>query len=211
MMGLIYMATNKIDGCSYVGLTSRDLNYRKDRHLYDARKGKESHFLRAIRKYGKDNFEWCILEEVPAEQLCTAEVFWIQYFKYIGLDLYNMTCGGEKPKHSSITKERISNTLKGHTVSESTRDKIKLARAKQPPTSLGKIWTEKEKRTASQSHRKGKVAIIISPDGTMFYNVYNISSFCREYDLMINRMCAVLNRRSNSHKGFTGYYKKEEV
>ena len=63
----IYLITNKINGKQYVG-QSGNINRRFLEHSY---KGKESRIPLdvAIKKYGKDNFKFEILEECPLEEL----------------------------------------------------------------------------------------------------------------------------------------------
>jgi group I intron endonuclease len=57
-LGLIYKATNKINGKSYVGLTTQTLDTRKYQHLYHATNGlSQGLFSKAILKYGEENFE----------------------------------------------------------------------------------------------------------------------------------------------------------
>lgn len=60
MTGLIYKATNKINGKSYVGQTIQSLHDRRKEGYGDTK------FGRAIKKYGKDNFEYTILWELEA-------------------------------------------------------------------------------------------------------------------------------------------------
>ena len=61
-MGLIYRATNLVNGKIYIGQTVRTLHKRKLEHLNEAIK-KESNFIfhKAIRKYENHNFKWEIL------------------------------------------------------------------------------------------------------------------------------------------------------
>jgi group I intron endonuclease len=60
---VIYKATNKINGKSYVGQTIRTLNERKQSHLNDSNNNSTCYFHNAIRKYGKASFKWEILDE----------------------------------------------------------------------------------------------------------------------------------------------------
>jgi hypothetical protein len=52
----LYLVRNLIDGSMYVGQTIRLVEKRWKQHLYQARKGVETHLHRAIRKYGAENF-----------------------------------------------------------------------------------------------------------------------------------------------------------
>lgn len=67
-MGVIYKATNLINGKTYIGQTKRSLETRQREH----EKGNlyyRSAIHDAIIKYGKDNFDWSVLEEVKDEHL----------------------------------------------------------------------------------------------------------------------------------------------
>ena len=72
-MGLIYKATNIINGKYYIGLTNRKLKTRISEHVLDSinekSKLKFSIFHLALKKYGIENFKWEILEECNLEEL----------------------------------------------------------------------------------------------------------------------------------------------
>jgi predicted GIY-YIG superfamily endonuclease len=56
--GLIYKATNKVNGKSYIGLTTQDFETRKNQHIYNALNNFSTGvFAKAIIKYGQENFE----------------------------------------------------------------------------------------------------------------------------------------------------------
>lgn len=53
----VYKITNIQNKKMYIGQTIRPIEERFKRHLNDAIKGNlDTHFARAIRKYGKENF-----------------------------------------------------------------------------------------------------------------------------------------------------------
>lgn len=105
---LIYKATNKINGKSYIGQTVQTLNQRKSRHKYavEHNEQKYSKFYAAIKKYGWDNFEWEILEENNSwsyEDLDNKEKYYIQFFDTLN-NGYNLLPGGQ----DSITPEEMA-------------------------------------------------------------------------------------------------------
>ncbi|MCK5016092.1 MAG: GIY-YIG nuclease family protein, partial [Candidatus Peribacteraceae bacterium] len=59
---IIYKATNKVDGKSYIGQTTRSLQRRSYCHKLSSRNGSTTYFHNAIRKYGFDSFGWQVLE-----------------------------------------------------------------------------------------------------------------------------------------------------
>ncbi len=57
---IIYKATNKINNKSYIGQTQHSLESRNSQHYRDYKDSNTS-FHKALRKYGKENFEWKII------------------------------------------------------------------------------------------------------------------------------------------------------
>lgn len=66
---IIYKITNKINNKVYIGQTSGSLYDRFIRHCQDAESNRlDTHFARAIRKYGKENFLPEIIDTATTEQ-----------------------------------------------------------------------------------------------------------------------------------------------
>ena len=63
MKGIIYRATNSYNGKVYIGQTITSLKHRRSEHLRDAVSDSVNHFHLALMQYGKDAFEWDILDE----------------------------------------------------------------------------------------------------------------------------------------------------
>ncbi len=102
---IIYKTTNLINNKIYIGQS-----YKNDPEYL----GSGLLIIKAINKYGKENFKKEILEECEKrEYLNDREIYWISYYnssnKSIG---YNISLGGEAPmtnlKHSEETKKKIS-------------------------------------------------------------------------------------------------------
>ena len=108
---IIYKITNIKNNKVYIGQTIRPIEQRFHRHLNDALNNiLDTHFARAIRKYGKDSF---IIEEIDTAQsqdeLNQKEQYWIRYYNSVK-DGYNETdaiskCGGNT--YQSKTKEEM--------------------------------------------------------------------------------------------------------
>lgn len=145
-MGCVYLARNTVNGKGYVGKTIKDLDERKEMHQWHAYDGSPFYFHRAIRKYGWDAFEWSILAEDDDDGwLLLLEQKWIKRLGTLLPNGYNMTAGGEGGVPSEDVRKRISDSLKGHPMSEKckqillevnqnrvvtqeTRDKMRLTR-----------------------------------------------------------------------------------
>ena len=95
----IYKITNKVNGKVYIG-QSIDIERRWKTHLLNAKNEVQNVLLyQAFQKYGIENFDFSIIEEIPEEKLNEREQYWIRYYNsYIGFtnhNGYNMTLGAD--------------------------------------------------------------------------------------------------------------------
>src|SRR5271157_4049992 len=98
---VIYLIINKINGRAYLGLTV-DIKRRWAEH----RSNKKYPVDLAIQKYGASNFSMDIIEEHTSwEEMKEAEIWWIEYLRSIGVNLYNITEGGDGILGYQHTKE----------------------------------------------------------------------------------------------------------
>ena len=88
-MGIIYLITNDLNDKKYVGLTTRDLEFRWKEHCRHSSQSIDS----AITKYGKHHFHISILEDCPEDKLDEREQYWIKYYDSFN-NGYNLTNGG---------------------------------------------------------------------------------------------------------------------
>lgn len=171
--GIIYKATNKKSGKSYVGKTIESLSTRIYKH-YSAAKKHSHHFANALNKYDKKDWEWSILAEMPHKYLSEIEQLWIA-----GLNTYhngyNSTLGGEGQvgfKHTEESKAKMSKAISGKNhpnygkkLSEETCKKMSISsagkklsiktRKKISEVQKGKKLSKETKRRISEAH-KGK-------------------------------------------------------
>ena len=121
----IYKITNIQNNKVYIGQTIRPIQDRFNRHINDAINNIiDTHFAKAIRKYGKENF---IIEEIDTattqEELTEKEKYWIQYYNAVN-EGYNETdatnkCGGntyqsKSQEEMNIIKDKIRQTKIGN-------------------------------------------------------------------------------------------------
>ena len=110
-MAYIYSITNTINDKKYIGKTSQSNPYdRWKQHLQLAKSlnnlqennsALSMPILRAISKYGADNFKFRVLEECSDDKVNERETFWIEKYNTADGIGYNCTYGGEgvsKPK-----------------------------------------------------------------------------------------------------------------
>lgn len=95
-MAYIYVIRNTINDKKYIGKTNFSVEKRFQEHLKDARRPRceKRPLYNAINKYGAENFEASILEEVQESKADEAEIAWIEYYDTYGSNGYNATLGG---------------------------------------------------------------------------------------------------------------------
>jgi predicted GIY-YIG superfamily endonuclease len=127
----IYTIFNSLNGKIYVGKT-KSPQKRFEKHLNVASGGRTTEKFvihKAIEKYGRDNFEFTIIQEFNNEEDCSnSERYWIKFFnsniKEFG---YNLTEGGEGCSGriiSEATRAKISAKHKGMKHTEETLNKM---------------------------------------------------------------------------------------
>lgn len=88
MYGFIYLTINKVNNKKYIGMCK---NTHEKYYL-----GSGKLLKKAIKKYGKENFERVVLQECFSfEELSKAEEYWIKKHNAVeNEEYYNMTSGG---------------------------------------------------------------------------------------------------------------------
>lgn len=140
---LIYKITNLANGKIYVGKTSLSCCKRWQRHIRNVNEGSQTHFHRAIRKYGPESFQAVVIISgcSDKDRLNRLERYWIKKLRTSDPECgYNMTDGGEGISGYRFTSEirkkigaKVSKALMGdknsvgrrHSVE--TRHKMRIA------------------------------------------------------------------------------------
>lgn len=96
----IYKFTNKTNGKIYIG---QSINIERRYYEHFKRDDSKNYFHRAIKKYGKDNFFFEILEECLEEDLNDREKYYITIYNSNNRKLgYNSTGGGDGAESKKI-------------------------------------------------------------------------------------------------------------
>ena len=93
----IYKIENKVNGKVYIG-QSIDIKTRWKCHISYLNNGTHNnkHLQSAWDKYGKENFNFNVVEKCDVEDLNEREIYWIdKYDSYINKNGYNLTLGGD--------------------------------------------------------------------------------------------------------------------
>lgn len=186
----IYLTTNKVNGKKYIGKS-----VKPEHHHY---LGSGLYLKRAIKKYGKENFERVIIERCNApQQLRSRETYWIdKYDASNSDDFYNI---------SSLSGG-------GHHGRDQQGDKNPMFGKKHPNhvAHFGKDnGMHGSKRTLSENPN-AKTVTVEAPDGQV-YNSNSVKELCisifgndKNYTKMIH-MIRQYNRGIIPRKGSTFY------
>jgi group I intron endonuclease len=206
-LGIIYKATNKVNGKVYIGQTVQFLEKRIYRHKYDAfERVASTVFCKALRKYGITQFIWEIIEQCCSkEELDEMEFHYIKQYKSHVDDLgYNMTFGGDGGSGRKLSeKERIHlsiiNSGSNHPQfgtkhsKERIMKRVRSSRGKYP-----KHLTKSHRSNISRANRKKYV--VTTPEGKEFV-IDGMARFCRIYT-----KCRLFH--SNLSKCVSGVYRQ---
>lgn len=115
--GIIYKATNKINGKAYIGQTLYKINHRRSGHYTEARNVNDNnYFHNALKKYKKIDWKWSVLyKNISINQLNNMEVWCIANYDTFNSG-YNSTSGGENGTIYTpelLEKMRIASTKHG--------------------------------------------------------------------------------------------------
>ena len=210
MKGIIYKATNLINGKIYIGKTVKTLKIRKTKHKSAALNNKTIYpFYRAIRKYGFKNFEWKIIDYALTEEiLFEMEKYYIKKLKTKAPDGYNSTDGGEGMsglKHTDETKRKLSKHFNGR-----SNERNKKGKYVKCLTCGKEVWVipsrEKSERgkycsRECENFRRKREYVFVNPKGEEIV-WKGFREFCRINGLNIGCMQFVLNNKQDHHKGW---------
>lgn len=149
MYWCIYRTTNKVNGKTYIGQHKVKSILKEDGYM-----GSGVMIMRAIKKYGKENFEKTYITiAISQSEANVLEQFYIDEERAKGKAEYNIADGGKGSKghHWKPSKEWIrknADSHRGHIVSEETRRKISEKHK-------GRVFSEEHKKKLSEA-RKGK-------------------------------------------------------
>ena len=134
----IYKIVNKINGKVYIGQTGENFqrrylfhNWKLCNNIHD-----NQHLQKSWNKYGKDNFQFEIVEELKdSSMLNDREIYWIKYYRENG-NCYNIQDGGQpKCLHHYISAESRKHVgeinrqrMLGTKLSEETKHKMSESR-----------------------------------------------------------------------------------
>lgn len=218
--GIIYVATNRINGKQYVGQTRFSIKKRMAEHVKDAKHDKSSIFHKAISKYGINNF---IIEtyEFPVDQLNFQEQKLIAQLQTMHTG-YNLTEGGggcNGFKHSPESKLKMA-TMKGKHFTPEHKAKLAASKLGIPrdeatkqkisTSKTGKKikpFTDEHKNNLSKSVRNANFKSfhrynVVTPAGEKIILNGRLKQFCEANGLSRRCVQFVLSKKYKHHRGW---------
>lgn len=186
--GLIDPRTNSL---RYIGQTTQPLKVRFAHHIKPCEVKKITHKCQWIKGLLKEGLkpEIFVIEEVAAyEDLNEAEIFYMDYFRFLGFDLVNGTPGGRGAALGN------KNSL-GHKHSAETKAKMALASTGRQ-NNLGKVWSSETNRKKALNNPRRKV--IMDDLGNVYESIAEASIKLEIPTCGIRR---ILNGKAKRYKG----------
>lgn len=206
MAWTIYCRTHTESGRKYVGLTKRTVSQRWVQHCAQVKKlGDRSHFVNAIRKYGKDAFTHEILEVCETLETANgAEKRWISEYDTRNPERgFNIRVGGsyksnperENPwDRPEYRKKRLEGFAEpGYRARLSAALREPLVR-KRLSDATKKAWEDPNLRSvfimaASGRHRSEEERLADSANVRRYYGSTETHKFCKKHGLVAHSDC----------------------
>jgi len=209
--GFIYRITNIINGKHYIGQTLRTVQKRFSSHCWNSMLEKcNMPITRAIRKYGKNNFDLVTLCECASQlELDEMEIRYVKDLKTFVPHGYNLKAGQGRGITSEITKKRIGDANRGKKVGVEARQHMSDAHKgkKLSDTQVQKLRDKYRGRQVSSlgrvatSLKSAKTFLFMDPHGVILC-IRNMRQYCVDYGLSPSKMCLVSQGKRNYHKGW---------
>lgn len=231
----VYKITNLITNDCYVGRTV-DLDRRIMEHFSPKKaKDRKAKIYAAIADYGKHNFKVDVLEEVSeTDILDEREMFWIDQLK----PSYNQNKGGrgnvgykptdttrERLKQSGkiqwqnkteeekrkIIKENLTGPTINHSVSEETKQKLRLANVgkKQSAETIAKRASKI--KVAMIGNKSGNKRIVSKLNGHIVKEYESVKQAAGDFGAKPERISAVLTGRRKTFRGLNWEYANKQI
>lgn len=157
----IYAINNLVNGKKYIG-QSTNLYHRQCGHMTNLNNNMHpnQHLQNAWNKYGKEQFEFIIIEYCSIEKLNEKEKYWIDYYQsnIMGYNIRIDATSNRGLKWSDEHRKKMMKIInnpngwyKNHSIPESTLKKAHEA-------SKNKIWTQEERERFSKINKGKTVA-----------------------------------------------------
>lgn len=153
----VYQILNKVNGYKYIGSAalSFDKRFAQHRHLLAKNKHHNNKLQNSYNKYGKDSFEFSILQYCPPE-LCINKEQWFMDVEKPYFNIYLIAGSALGVKHTEAQREANRQRSLGRKASEETRLKISLSNKGKGGTKRKGIKLSEEHKAKMRKARIGK-------------------------------------------------------
>lgn len=228
----IYKIENTITGQLYIGKTTQSVKTRWSQHKsrgrsIDERTTKHSYKLyKDMKIYGIDKFVCSTIDVANSiEELAEKEKYYIEHYDSINNgynlvygDIVGGTVNEEQDKHnrkvislgvkhywSEIDSDKRSEIARSSMHSIPSEDRVKY---------IKNVWNSMDTETKSRriaktvntrllnDKDKGNYTLI-SPDGTVYNSIFNLTDFCVTHGLKRNCVYHLIKGNQKSYKGWT--------
>ncbi len=213
---VIYLFSDEEGFPIYVG-KSKNFKSRVYQHLQRDRFRYNSYFYNWLNKQIAEDKEFYIdiLEEASEDNWQDREKYWIQHYRDNGIELKNMTDGGDGNnnqmfteetrhkmalsqtgrKHSEESRRKMSESMKGRVFSEATRKKLS-------DINKGKIYPEETKLKTS------KAVIKYTLEGIIVEEFVSLTKASESIQSRKSSLQNAMKKKNRQFKGFVWEYKK---
>lgn len=153
---VIYITTNLINGKKYIGRDSKnDPTYLGSGHA----------LLKAIKKYGKENFKKEIVEECKSfDELEKREEYWLNHYdagrSNEFYNMHNYSSGGSLGVHvTSETRKKLRDFNLGKKLSDETKIKMSESRKGNKNHFFGKKHSHESREKIREARKKQRIII----------------------------------------------------
>ena len=150
---IIYLIKNLVNGKCYVGQTIQPVDTRWGQHVSQSLRGSKLILHCAIRKYGVESFERCILARAHTiDELNCLEEFHIKVQNTMVPNGYNLMPGGNNCERTVETRLKQSLAKSGKALSSEHRKHLSEARFGKPHPCCK--WTDERKSKRSMLNKR---------------------------------------------------------
>ena len=151
MGGYIYLVTDTTNGMKYTGKHHYHIEGQLDPNYHGSGVIIKNIYKKRPETLKEEYIKTCYSEE----QMNSDEQYYIKLFKTLWPNGYNLTEGGDGLIPCEETRKKLSESLKGKTLSEEARKKISEARKGKSAPNKGKPMSEEARKKMSDA-KKGK-------------------------------------------------------
>lgn len=192
--------------------TEREQKYSNEQYLISEKEFYNYHYLYRFNKLDTSKYE-----QISEQRSVNAKTMWLNRAPEEKERILKTMADGRDLDCYKL----VSASNKGKTISEETREKIRIAITGKPGPNLGKTFSieTRKKQSIAKLGKPGHKGIagadnarskaydvkLIAPDGSIHGPIHGIGEFCREHNLNTSHLLLVMGGKRFVHKGWKIY------